>query len=126
MRLLKLPAEIQACLRDGSLSMGQARTLINIDDDAKQIFIARRTIAQGLSVRDVEKLVQQLNKIALPQTRPIKTALPLKYESMKQSIEQKFDRKVELKRSLKGSGAISIPFASDDDLQALITLFGIE
>jgi len=126
MRLLKLPAEIQAALRDGSVSMGHARTLINVDDETKQILISRKIIAEGLSVRDVEKLVRQLDKFVVPVTKPAKIAMPLKYESMKDSIQQRFNRKIELKRSPKGKGSIIIPFASDDDLQAIISKLGIE
>jgi ParB family chromosome partitioning protein len=126
MRLLKLPAEIQAALRDGSISMGHARSLINVDDASKQLVLTRKIIAEELSVREVEKLVRQIDKIIPPVTKPGKIAMPLKYESIKDSIQARFNRKVEIKRTLKGKGSIIIPFASDDDLQAIISKFGIE
>jgi len=126
MRLLKLPAEIQAALRDGSISMGHARTLINVEDETKQLIINRKIIADGLSVREVEKLVRQIDKIIAPVTKPGKIALPVKYESMKDSIQMHLNRKIVLNRSSKGKGNIVIPFSSDDDLQIIISKLGIE
>jgi ParB family chromosome partitioning protein len=126
MRLLKLPAEVQAALREGSISMGHARSVINVEDEQKQLIITRKIIAEELSVREVEKLVRQLDKVIAPVVKPGKTALPLKYESMKDSIQERLNRKIELKRTPKGKGTITIPFVSDDDLQAIISKLGIE
>jgi len=126
LRLLKLPAEVQAAIRDGSISMGHARSLINVQDEAKQLIITRKIVADGLSVREVEKLVRQLDKIVAPLTKPQKIALPLKYEVMKDSIQERLNRKIELKRTPKGKGSIVIPFVSDDDLQAIISKLGFE
>ncbi len=126
LRLLKLPAEVQAALRDGSISMGHARTLINVETEAKQLIITRKIIAEELSVRDVEKLVRQLDKIVVPVAKQGKIALPLRYETMKDSIQERLNRKIELKLTPKGKGSIIIPFTSDDDLQAIITKLGIE
>ncbi|MFA5970963.1 MAG: ParB/RepB/Spo0J family partition protein [Lentimicrobiaceae bacterium] len=126
MRLLKLPAEVQAAIRDGSISMGHARSLINVQDEAKQLIITRKIVADGLSVREVEKLVRQLDKIVEPLTKPQKITLPLKYEVMKDSIQERLNRKIELKRTPKGKGSIVIPFVSDDDLQAIISKLGVE
>ncbi|MEI6059227.1 MAG: ParB/RepB/Spo0J family partition protein [Bacteroidota bacterium] len=126
MRLLRLPAEVQAAIRDGSISMGHARTLINVEDETKQLLLTRKIIAEELSVRDVEKLVRQLSKINIPATKPGKIALPLKYETMKDSIQERLNRKIEFNRTPKGKGSIVIPFASDDDLQAIISKLGID
>ena len=126
MRLLKLPAEIQAALRDASISMGHARTLINVEDQAKQLLITRKIISDELSVREVEKLVRQLDKVVTPVSKPNKIALPLKYEVMKDSLQERLNRKIELTRTPKGKGSIVIPFVSDEDLQAIITKLGLE
>jgi ParB family transcriptional regulator, chromosome partitioning protein len=126
MRLLKLPAEVQAALREGAISMGHARSIINVDDEQKQLLITRKIIAEELSVREIEKLVRQLDKIIVPVVKPGKTALPLKYESMKDSIQERLNRKIELTRTPKGKGTIIIPFVSDDDLQTIISKLGIE
>jgi ParB family chromosome partitioning protein len=126
MRLLRLPGEVQAALRDGSISMGHARTLINVEDETKQLLITRKIIADELSVREVEKLVRQLDKVVLPVSKPGKIALPLKYEVMKDSLQERLNRKIELNRTPKGKGNIVIPFTSDDDLQAIISKLGLE
>ena len=126
MRLLKLPAEVQAALRDGSISMGHARSLINVDDESKQLIITRKIISDELSVREVEKLVRQLDKVISPVIKPGKIALPLKYEVMKDSIQERLNRKIEFNRTPKGKGNIVIPFISDEDLQAIIVKLGIE
>jgi ParB family chromosome partitioning protein len=126
MRLLKLPAEVQSALREGAISMGHARSIINVEDEQKQLLITRKIIAEELSVREIEKLVRQLDKVIAPVVKPGKTALPLKYESMKDSIQERLNRKIELKRTPKGKGTIIIPFVSDDDLQAIISKLGIE
>jgi len=126
MRLLKLPAEVQAALRDGSISMGHARSLINIEDEAKQLIITRKIVSDELSVREVEKLVRQLDKVISPVIKPGKIALPLKYEAMKDSIQERLNRKIEINRTPKGKGNIVIPFMSDEDLQAIIEKLGIE
>ena len=126
MRLLRLPGEVQAALRNGSISMGHARTLINVEDETKQLLITRKIIADELSVREVEKLVRQLDKVVSPVSNPGKTALPLKYEVMKDSLQERLNRKIELNRTPKGKGSIVIPFSSDDDLQAIISKLGLE
>ena len=126
LRLLRLPAEVQAALRDGSISMGHARSLINVNNEAKQLIITRKIIADELSVREVEKLVRQLDKVISPVSKPGKIALPLKYEVMKDSIQERLNRKIELNRTTKGKGSIVIPFISDEDLQAIIAKLGIE
>jgi len=126
MRLLKLPAEIQAALRDGSITMGHARSLVNVEEEAKQLILTRKIIAEELSVRDVEKLVRQLYKVVAPISKPGKVALPLKYETMKDSIQVRLNRKIEINRTPKGKGSIVIPFVSDDDLQTIIKKLGIE
>ncbi len=126
MRLLKLPAEVQTALREGAISMGHARSIINVEAEEKQLVITRKIITEELSVREVEKLVRQLDKVIAPVTKPGKIAMPLKYESMKDSIQQRFNRKIEFKRTPKGKGTIIIPFVSDDDLQAIISKLGIE
>ena len=57
LRLLKLPAEIQLSIRTRDISMGHARTLVNIKDEKKQVTLSRRIIKEGLSVRQVEDIV---------------------------------------------------------------------
>jgi len=62
LRLLKLPAEVQVCIRDGKISMGHARALLSIEDETAQVSIVHQIIENDLSVRDVEEKVRNYNK----------------------------------------------------------------
>jgi ParB family chromosome partitioning protein len=59
-RLLRLPDDLQQLVQEGKLSAGHARTLLGTDDVAAQRRVARKIIAKGLSVRETEKIIQQL------------------------------------------------------------------
>ena len=74
-RLLKLPAEILAGLRDQTISMGHARALINMNDQESQINLFRDAVSKGFSVREIEQIVKEFGDITYKQTsRPIKSA----------------------------------------------------
>ena len=123
-RLLKLPAEVQANVRDGQLSMGHARAIINIDDDNTQITIARNVVKKGLSVREVEEIVRNLNKQAsLPKITDNKP-LPPHIEALRSNLNSRLSLNVELKRNTKGKGTIVIPFSSDFELEKIILSIG--
>ncbi|HPT14171.1 MAG TPA: ParB/RepB/Spo0J family partition protein [Bacteroidales bacterium] len=124
-RLLKLPAEVQAALRDGQITMGHARSIIPVEDPLKQVAITRKINKDDLSVRDVEKLVKQLEKIPVEPVKPVKATLPVKYSEAQQQLKNRFNSKVEIKRDVKGKGSIVIPFSSDTDLEKIIAILGI-
>jgi len=125
-RLLKLPAEIQASLRDGSLSMGHARSIINVEDPVKQLAIARKIVKDDLSVREAEKLVRQVEKIPLPQLSKPQLATPERYREFTELLQAQINAKVELIRSQTGKGKLVIPFSSDADLERIFTSIGID
>jgi ParB family transcriptional regulator, chromosome partitioning protein len=124
-RLLKLPAEIQATLRDGTVGMGHARSIINVEDPSKQLAITRKIVEEGLSVRDVEKLVKKLDKLPALSPRPEKAAIPDKYESMCDSLQIKLNAKVKVNRSANGKGTLVIPFKSDAEFEKILSSLGI-
>ena len=74
LRLLGLPGKVKLMLQDGSLSMGQARTLLAVKDEEKLMELAEKTVKEGLTVRQLEQLVAQINgkkpKKAKKQTNP--------------------------------------------------------
>lgn len=123
LRLLKLPPSIQASIRDGKLSMGHARALITVDDAEKQLYIHREIIAQELSVRKVEEMVRNIQKLNLKKTssadRPV---MSFQYQKLQDDLASKFGTKVKLKVQGKGKGAIEIPFLSEDDLSRILEL----
>jgi len=122
LRLLKLPPTIQASIRDGVLSMGHARALISVDDPAKQLFIHQHIIKEGLSVRKVEELVRDIQK--LPAKKEGKQPEPIAYhlQKIEDDLASKFSTRVKLKVGGKGNGIIEIPFLSEDDLGRILEM----
>ncbi len=129
LRLLKLPPDIQAGIRDQKISMGHARALINIEDVDKQLAIFNRTVAEELSVRKVESLVKELNNHQDEKETPEKSRLdPVKkYElgKLQQRLASHFGSKVSLKANGKDKGEIKIPFTSTADLNRILEILEI-
>jgi ParB family transcriptional regulator, chromosome partitioning protein len=121
LRLLKLPAEVQIAIRDGRISMGHARALINVDNDKDQIRILHDIIKNELNVRAVEKIVAYLNR-GEARKKPGQRVLPEYIQEFKERVQRHFGSNIEISRSRKGKGSISIPFSSDEDLQRIMDL----
>lgn len=122
LRLLKLPAEIQLGLRQKKLSMGHARTLINIEDGGAQLAIFHQIIDNDLSVRQVEDMVRRLNQPAQDDTKD-KSLRPVtdeEYNALRDHLRKYFGTKVEFTRNTSGKGKIVIPFNSNEDLDRII------
>jgi len=125
LRLLKLQPEVQVALRDNVISIGHARALITIVDDAQQVNILRRIIREGLNVRQVEELVRKINTKAGPiPGKGQKMRLPEKYKDTTASLSNKFGTKVSLRLNNKGQGNIVISFKDDIELDKIISLIG--
>jgi len=121
LRLLKLPPSIQASLRDGDITMGHARALINIDDPSKQIFIHQHIIRQGLSVRKTEELVRDMqNAPVKKERRP--AAASFQIQKIQDDLASKFSTRVKLKMGNQGKGVIEIPFLSENDLNRILEM----
>ncbi|MFD2036572.1 ParB/RepB/Spo0J family partition protein [Belliella marina] len=128
LRLLKLPPDIQAGIRDQVISMGHARALINIEDIDKQLAIYRKTVVEELSVRKVEALVKALNDDEENQTKKTPVLDPVrKYEigKIQQRLANHFGSKVQLKANDKNKGEIKIPFGSASDLNRILEILEI-
>jgi ParB family chromosome partitioning protein len=127
LRLLRLPAEIQLGIKDKKVSMGHARTLVNIEDPKEQLKIYKKILEQELSVRKVEELVRNLSKRQDDKENLAAQDLPnnrsLDYESLKNHLQTFFDMKVDFKRDNNGKGKIVIPFKTDDELERIIAIF---
>jgi ParB family chromosome partitioning protein len=124
LRLLKLPAEIQLGIRDGRITMGHARTLINIENTEKQLKAYYRIIDEGFSVRKTEEIIRELNKKTQGQKRFSNTGseLPDEYFHVKNHLSDHFKTNIELKRNNNGKGKIIIPFRSDNDLERIMSI----
>lgn len=120
LRLLKLPPDIQIALRDGKLSMGHARAIINIDNVDLQLDIAKQIIENDLSVRKVEELVRQMVKPATP----AKPKQEPSYEIIKlqDKLSSHFGTKIKINSDVNNKGEIKIPFISTDDLNRILDI----
>jgi len=115
LRLLKLPPEIKAFLMEGQLTMGHARALLALEETDLQIALARKIIKQGLSVREVEKLIQKMK--AQPSSPKKETPTPSDPDLLaaQEELIQTLGTKVAISGTLK-KGVIKIYYYSTDDL----------
>lgn len=121
LRLLKLDPIIQTGMRDGFISMGHGRALINIDDLEAQIDIYRKVVRQSLSVRETENLVKQYQDSLKPKTTK-KTGKSFEIDNdSKKNLSEFFGAKIEVKAT-NGKGKIIIPFHSEEDFNRLLKL----
>lgn len=119
-RLLKLPPDIQLAVRNGTLSMGHARALINVDTIDKQLYIYREITEKGLSVRQTETLVRNLYKESGGVKKASKSSLPHAYQKIEDNLASHFSTRVKLKHSRNGGGQIIIDYYSTDELTKLL------
>lgn len=123
LRLLKLDPIIQTGMRDGFISMGHGRALINIENQDIQSDIYQKVVLQNLSVRETEALVKNYQDSLKP-----KAVLPTKNNSFAVNDEEQkvfanyFGTKVEVKVAGNGKGKITIPFHSEEDFNRILKL----
>lgn len=115
LRLLKLDPIIQTGMRDGFISMGHGRAIINIDDNENQLEIYKRIIDKNLSVRQTEELVQQIKSNSIPKTKK-QTKTPQFVSEYVALFSNFFGENVQIKSNNSGKGNITIPFNSEKDL----------
>lgn len=125
LRLLKLPAEIQIGIKNKSITMGHARTLINITEPDVQLTMYKSIVDGGLSVRRLEEMVRShmQKKTDTGKKDLIGKKLDENYQKLQNHLRKYFHAEVELKRTSKGKGKIIIPFNSDDDLERIVGAF---
>ena len=123
LRLLKLPPEIQLAIRDKKISMGHARTLINIEDPAKQKETFNQIIEKELSVREVEDVVRGLKKQVKKTAPSPKLALSFEFPKITEDLSRLMEAKVKLKSTRAGNGTITIQFNSERELKNILSKF---
>jgi ParB family chromosome partitioning protein len=125
-RLLKLPPDIQIAVRNGKMSMGHARAIINVDHVDKQLFIFKEILEKSLSVRQTEELVRKLYKPEQTKKAAPKPSLSPAYKRIEDSLASHFGTKVTLKHTKTGAGSIAIEYYSLQELNKLIDMLGIK
>jgi ParB family transcriptional regulator, chromosome partitioning protein len=123
LRLLKLDPIIQTGIRDGFISMGHGRAIINIENQDVQTDIYQKIVSQNLSVRETEALVKSYQESLKP--APAKaskgSAFSISLDETK-TIAAYFGAKVDVKVAGNGKGKITIPFHSEEDFNRIIKL----
>jgi ParB family chromosome partitioning protein len=121
LRLLKLPGRIQQSLEQNEISVGHARALVSVEHQAEQEGLWKRVIRDGLSVRHLEKLVRELDRV-----KPEKEIKKIRKSAYLQKIEENlrdvFGTKVSI-RSKREGGSVEIEFYSPEDLNRLLEIF---
>jgi ParB family transcriptional regulator, chromosome partitioning protein len=127
-RLLNLPAPVQRRVAAGVLTAGHARALLSLEDAAEQDALATRIVAEGLSVRATEELVQLAgadDKARPSAPRRRQTAVPRAMSDLADRLSDRFDTRVKIDVG-RTKGKIVIEFASVDDLERIVGIFGVE
>ena len=118
-RLLKLPPDIQIAVRNGEISMGHARALINVDTIDKQLYIFDEIKTKGLSVRQTENLVRNMYK-ETEEPPAVQSSLPPAFKKIEDKLASHFSTRVVLRHHKNGSGQISLDYYSLEELNKLL------
>lgn len=127
LRLLKLPADIQAGVRANKITMGHARSLVSAGDEETQVALYNRVVAEKLSVRDIEAILRG-EEISTPKENKTKTtaksvaAISKQENTFKEHLGDRLSTQVEIKKSTSGKGKIIVNFNSDIDLYRIMEL----
>ncbi|MBS4177613.1 ParB/RepB/Spo0J family partition protein [Lederbergia citrea] len=122
-RLLSLPKHIQQYITDGKLTMGHGRTLLGLKRKEKIETIAEQTLKEGLNVRQLEKLVQQINENVPRETQKPAPKKDVFIRERENSLRERFGTTVTIKQTKK-KGKIEIEFLSNDDLERILEILG--
>lgn len=119
-RLLSLPPNIQALISEEKISMGHGRALLGLKNKDKLVSVVEKTMKESLNVRQLEKLIQQLNDVSRETKKPVqkKDIFIKEHES---SLRERLGTTVKIKQT-KNKGKIEIEFFSKEDLERIIEL----
>ena len=120
LRLLKLDPILQTGMRDGFISMGHGRAMINVENTEDQLAIYEKILREKLSVRQTEDLVKSLKSVKT--TKPKKKPTPNYIKNSVKDISAYFGHKIDIIVSNNGKGKISIPFHSEEDFNRIKNL----
>jgi ParB family chromosome partitioning protein len=121
LRLLKLPPEVQIAIRDGHISMGHARALINISDKEQQLKLLQQIIEDEMNVRQTEELADKAKNSG--KERKQTNFIPEHFKSKIKTLSQTLNTKVKVKRNVKGQGSVVIDFKDEAEFDRIMELF---
>ena len=122
LRLLGLPAETQLALSTNQITMAHARSLASVEDTEHHLAILHDIINRHLSVHQTEQMVKADKQKAKPNRRQQASELPSSYSAAQSQMRQLLQSEVEIKRSRRGKGTLTIHFNNDADFDRIIKL----
>ena len=118
MRLLKLSEEVQQLLIENLISSGHARALLAVEDKTVQYDLAQRVMDEKLSVREIEKIIQDLNKPKKEEAKKQKK-LNFLYKDIEEKIKRNLGTKVSINAKDEKKGKIEIEYFSKEELERI-------
>ena len=122
MRLLKLKEVARELVITGELSSGHARTLIPVEDEDLQAMLARKIVAEKLSVRDAERLVKASLSPKKAEVKEVDKMVEAAYQALEDKLKTITGTKVNITRNKKGRGKIEIEYYSKEELDRIINI----
>ena len=119
MRLLNLPASVQSRVASGVISAGHARALLGLSNESQIDQLAKRIVAEGLSVRAVEEIIAATSPKAATKTKKKSSGTSPEVNEIAERLGDHLDTRVKIKGG-KGKGEISIEFAGFADLARIV------
>ena len=126
LRLLKLDPIIQTGMRDGFISMGHGRALINVEDTETQLSIYEKILGQSLSVRETEALVRNYKNPDASATSAAKKSLPGFAKKGGKELSEILNTEVKVKSNSKGKGQLLVSFKDKQDFERILNLIKSE
>ena len=124
-RLLSLPPKIQELISGGTISMGHGRALLGLRQNAKLPALVEKIIQEGLNVRQLEKLIQQLNENVSRETKKPEKKKDVFLQQHEHTLRERFGTTVNIVQK-KNKGKIEIEFFSKEDLERLLDMLDKE
>lgn len=126
LRLLKLNEAVQDMLMEGKITNGHAKAILGLDDKDQQLEVAQKVVDEQLSVRDTEKYIKNLldKKDEVAVAKPVLQNKTL-YETLETRMKSRMGTKVQIKRKSEDKGKIEIDYYSNEDLERIMELMGI-
>lgn len=125
LRLLNLPSETQLALSTDQITMAHARCLVNVEDPEQHLALLHDIINCQLSVRQTEQLVKELSKPKLAPVVRKKEDLPEMHAASRSTLKQYLQSEVDIKRSRRGKGTLTIHFNNDRDFERIMKLIKV-
>jgi ParB family chromosome partitioning protein len=133
LRLLALPASVRRLLQEAQITVGHARAILPLGSERNMADLARETVAKGLSVRDVERRVRaerptpaKTGRKSAPTGGPGGAPSTAESRRIEELLRKRFQTGVSLHLTSKDRGELRIAFFSNDDLERVLTILGIE